>query len=354
MADDATIHGITLLVDVPDRGFCWTCARGWADEEKGLLMDRNDLFRAASIGKMTCATMVMKLVEADLMGLDDAIGRYLADDIMDGLHIYRGVSSGERITIRQLLNHTSGLADYIEDGDSDGNGLSDFLELLIENPDQFWTPEETIAYTKAYLSPFFFPGQGFHYSDTNYQLLGLIVEKVTGKPLYEAYRELLFDPLKMNHSCLEFYEPYRPKIPGRGLSHVYFADLDYTDWLSTSADWAGGGIVTTTKDLRRFLRGFADDTIFNDAATKNDMLTWVNTHIPGVYCGLGIERVVLDEAGLPGSGEIWGHIGFPNSFMFYWPIQNALVIGTLNQALLQMTDVHQFVAEIITILENGQ
>jgi D-alanyl-D-alanine carboxypeptidase len=351
LKNDESIHGAVLLVDAPDRDFFWKSAWGMSDEENNQAMDADDLFRAASIGKMTCATLVMKLVEAGTLGLDDNIHQYLPAGIIDGLHEYQGISSGDQITIRQLLNHSSGLPDYVTDGDINSNGLPDFLELLIENPDEFWAPEQTVAFAKANLSPFFLPGQGFHYSDTNYQLLGMIVQNVTGKQLQEVYRELLLDPIGMNNTYLEFYDSPRPKITGRGLSHVYFADLDYTNWKSASADWAGGGIVTTAYDLYLFLKKFSNNTVFSDPAIMDDMMAWEATGAPGVYYGLGMCRIVFDEAGLPGSGEIWGHSGFPKSFLYYWPEQDVIIAGTLNQAIPLETDELQLVTEIIEILK---
>lgn len=217
-------------------------------------------------------------------------------------------------------------------------------------PDKFWTPEETIEYTKANLPPLFPPGQGFYYSDTNYQLLGLILENVTGKPLNETYREMLFNPLGMNHTYMEFYDSPRPAVPGHGLSHVYYGDQDYTDWTSVSADWAGGGIATTASDLSRFLRLFFEDKIFGKRSIKEEMMNWIPVGSPGCYYGYGIERIVLDEIGLNGFGEIWGHTGFPNSFMFYWPERNVTITGTLNQALPQAEDAYGMAIEVLSIL----
>lgn len=169
---------------------------------------------------------------------------------MTGLHEYQGQSYGAQITVRQLMGHTSSLPDYFFDGDLDGNQVPDFIELMLAQPDKFWQPEETIAYAKANLKPLFPPGQSFHYGDTNYQLLGLIIQNVTGKTLHEVYRERLFASLGMNNTYVEHYETPRPAISGHGLSHVYFGTLDYTDMRAISADWAGGGLASTAGDLK--------------------------------------------------------------------------------------------------------
>jgi D-alanyl-D-alanine carboxypeptidase len=330
---DGSIRNAVMMVDAPLRGLRWKGAAGLADPAASLAMLADDQFRTASIGKMTCATLVMRLVEAGHFELGDSIHRYLPESVMSALHVFHGHDYSRDITVRHLLGHRSGLADYVEDGDENHNGMPDFLELLVAEPDSFWTPEETIEYTKEHLAPFFAPGAGFHYSDTNYQLLGLICESVTGKPLNELYLELLFAPLQMDHTYLEFYDTPRPSIPGRGLSHVYFDDMDYTDWASASADWAGGGLVSTTEDLSRFLRAFADDEIFSDPRSRTEMLSWGPTGVTGVSYGLGVARLDLAAAGLLGAGYIHGHEGFPQSFLFYWPEQEVTIAGTLNQAV---------------------
>lgn len=351
VATDPAIHNAVLMVDAPQRGLVWSGAAGVADPADIRAMTVNDQFRTASIGKMTLATVVMKVIESGALALDDYIHEFLPDAIINGLHIYQGVEYSLVITIHQLLDHTSGLPDYITDGDENSNGLPDFLELLIEDPEKFWTPEETIDYAKQHLKPFFKPGDGFHYSDTNYQLLGLILQVLKQKPLNVIYREELFDLLDMDHTYMEYYDDPIQSIPGCGISHVYFNGYDYTDWTSNSADWAGGGLISTTTDLNRFLRGFVNDMIFQDDLTKSQMLSWTSVQASGLYYGLGILKMDLAEMGLQSLGEIYGHDGFPQSFMFYWPKRDVTITGTLNQAMSQTVTYDQLLLDILVLLD---
>lgn len=345
-----TIHNAVLLVEAPQRNFKWVGAAGMADSAAELIMNPADQFRIASIGKMTCAALAMKLAEDGYFTLEDSIYHYLPDSIMTGLHILGSQDYSNRITIRHLLSHRSGLADYVQDGDGNGNGLPDFLELLIADQQKFWTPQETIEYTKQNLAPLFMPGEGFHYSDTNYQLLGLLLQQVSSKTLHSLYRERQFTPLGMNYTYLEFYDNPIPSVPGHGLSQVYFGDLDYTHWTSASADWAGGGLVSTAEDLNRFLRAFVNDQIFQSSQSKVEMMNWLTTGETGIYYGLGILRFNLAELGFPDFGELYGHEGFPQSFMYYWPPQNVTLVGTLNQASSQEVYHLQVVLSIISLL----
>ncbi|MBU7018841.1 MAG: beta-lactamase family protein [Theionarchaea archaeon] len=327
--DDIVINNIhvynaVMLVETPE--FTWKGASGYAHPDERLPMADNDQFYTASTAKMLAATLAMKLVERGLFSLDEKIHPYISDSIMDRLHEYENRSYGNAITVRQLLNHTSGLGDNWSD--------RAFLKLILSNTDKLWEPEETIEYVKKNCPPHFPPGEGFYYSDINYNLIGLVIEKVTGKPLHNIYRELLFDPLQMNHTYMQFREPPRSSITGRLPSCSYVGDINYTSFRSLSADWAGGGLQTTCEDLNQFLRAFFRNDIFEEISTRDEMAAWRKISQDGYY-GLGVIRWVLDEAGDPdlaGCGELLGHQGASGSFMYYWDVKDTTICGTINQA----------------------
>lgn len=318
------IRSGALLVEGPD--FKWKGASGVAVADSHLAMLPDDQFDIDSIAKMMTSTIVMKLVEAGSLGLDHKIGRYLPDSLMKGLHVLEGRSYSDQITVGHLLNHTSGF--------HDDWACPGFLDLIVEEPERRWTPEETIAFVKTHCAPRFPPGEGFHYSDTGYNMLGLIIEQVTGRPLHEVYRDLLLDPLGMEHTYRPSHERARPVIPGRQPSERYLDDIECTLWPAVmTADWAGGGLVSTTEDLNLFLRAFVEDEIFEDPATRDEMFRWVESG-PFHNYGFGISRVLFDRSEKPehiGLGELWGHAGSSFNFMFYWPSQDITVVGTLNQ-----------------------
>lgn len=327
MAGDDSVRGGVLLVETPGSDFFWQGASGMSDPGTGTGMTPGDQFRSASVGKMFCASAVMMLVEEGEFGLDEAIGQHLPGALVGGLHVLDGRDRGAEITARQLLNHTSGLANYFR--------LPGFQQMLAEAPDRLWQPSEVIAYVKDQAPPLFEPGGGWHYSDTGYLLLGLIVEHVTGKGLHQIYRERLLEPLGLEGTYMVFREERRPGPVGDEPSHVYLGDLDYTPVRALSADWAGGGLVTTSGDLNRFIRAFAENGVFAKPGTRREMLSWMPTGEGGVYYGLGVRRFMLDELGMRGYGEVWGHSGSSKSFMFYWPEKDTTLCGTLNQDLAE-------------------
>ena len=328
--EDGPVHGGVLHFEAPS--VTWQGSAGLADPAAGVAMLPDDQFQAASITKMLTATTFMTLLEGGLAELDAAISRYLPETLTEGLHDFEGRAYGPDLTPRQLLAHTSGIADFFGDGATGAGGVLPFVATMRDDPDRLWDPPDVLAWTKANLRPHFAPGQGWHYADTGYVLLGLIIEAITGSPLHQAIRERVLTPLGMEHSYMLLREPARPSLPGRPPSVAYAGDAPYGVERSVSADWGGGGLVVTAADLARFMRAFADGRIFRDPDSRRQMLTWTATGEPGVDYGLGVRRFVLAELGQPGVGELWGHTGFLKSFMLYWPERDAVLCGTLNQS----------------------
>ena len=224
--DDQSIYNSVLLVETPS--FTYKIASGYADPENKMTMHVDDQFFGASTTKMMIATIVMMLEEEGKIHLDDPITKYLEDSLVSGLHILDGVSYESKITIRHLLSHRSGLSSHWSE---------EFINLMIQEPMRFWHPHDVIQYVKENRPSQFIPGEGWSYSDLGYILLGLIIEKVTGMDLVDASRQLLFDSLNLNHTYWQFREKERPSIPGRGPSHCFREDMDYTFWRALSADY---------------------------------------------------------------------------------------------------------------------
>jgi len=307
-------------------------------------MQPDDQFNIDSIAKPMTAAILLKLVERGEPGLEDPIGRYLPPSLMEGLHVYEGRSYSEEITVRHLLSHTSGIADDW--------AHPEFLQLIIDNPEKRWSPEETIDFVKRNCPPAFPPGGGFQYSDPGYNLLGLIIETLTGQALHEVYWDWLLDPLGMAHTYRPSHEEARPSLPGRGPSYRYLEDMECTLLPAVmTADWAGGGLISTAEDLNRFLRAFVRNEIFDNPTTRDEMFLWVESGPFHTY-GLGLSRVLFSRSGDPlhaGLDEVWGHTGSSDNFMYYWPDQDVTMIGTLNQIACER-NMYDNVASIMNII----
>ncbi|WP_052728408.1 serine hydrolase domain-containing protein [Domibacillus tundrae] len=141
--------------------------------------------------------------------MQDPLLKYFTSSELEGLFVVEGKDYAKNVTVEQLLAHTPGIGDYFEDPVQSGAPMT---KLIISEPNKKWTPPELVDFTRKRQQAVGVPGQVFHYSDTGYILLGLLIEKVTGKPFHENLHERIFQPLNMNDSYLLYYsEPSNPK-----------------------------------------------------------------------------------------------------------------------------------------------
>ncbi len=315
--------GGTLRVESVHSQVLWEGSSGTAVCNSDEKM-RNDLpYEIASTSKTFTAVVVLTLVQERKLDLDNTLGEILGDTIEYSLLEIEGDDYSREITIRQLLNHTSGLPDYFHDPPYEYGSFNSFIVAYLDDVDRFWKPDEILEYIPD-LSPIGKPGGDYHYSDTNYLLLGLVIEKITGKELHDVYRERLFLPLKMEDT----YLPYR-EIPSTAKteSHRYEGDWDLCGRLHQTADWAGGGLISSNRDLSLFIRALAAGKIIQDPDILEEMFCWIPTGETDIEYGLGLFHLVLDDD----LGELWGHDGYGNSFMYWWPQEEISMVGTLNQ-----------------------
>jgi D-alanyl-D-alanine carboxypeptidase len=314
--------GGVLRIDSVACGTLWEGSDGRVAYDDPAPMRVDDAFEVASVTKTFLATVVLQLTEDGVISISEPIAR-LAPDLFDHLLTVDGRDCSGEITARQLLSHTAGLPDYWSDPPYVADEENAFLHAFVADPHRRWEPRELVAYARE-LRPFGRPGERYHYSDTGYVLLGLVVERVTGKPLHEVLRQRILRPLGLNDTFLA----YRENAPGaRRETARYEGHLDVHDQRRQSADWAGGGLVSTTNDLTRFLISLASGRVLHQPSTLQTMWNWAPTGDKDVDYGLGLFRIRLDA----GEGQLWGHDGHGNAFAYYWPERGITFTGTLNQ-----------------------
>ena len=276
--------------------------------------EQEEPFHIASIGKVFTATLISILAEREEIALDAPIINYLPDTPLENLFFFEGKDYAEQVTIRDLLAHTSGIADYVEDPVINN---TPFIEEMIKNPNTFWIPDMLIDFSRHNQKAVGKPGDSFHYSDTGYILLGKIIENVTAKSFHGNLHDEIFIPLGMNDSYLMFYsEPAnQPKKP---IQQVWLNDTEISQFTSLSADWAGGGIISTTFDLLKFHQALRNGKLISPAALKS-MESFTNVFMPGMNYGLGMMEINFgDFSGmLKGLPRVSGNIGIWGTHMFY-------------------------------------
>ncbi len=298
-------------------GILWQGASGWAENIGPSPITTLDTFEIASITKTFTATVILQMHEdsASPVKLSTPIGTLLPASVVENLLVVGGIDYGPEIQVGELLQRVSGLPDYWSS--------PDFIQAFDADPSRVWYPDELVAYAKA-MTPIGIPSAAWHYADTNYVLLGMIVEAVTGQPLEEVFRQRILGPLGMSETYLAYQEPAASL---RQESHRFEYTEDLYAQPRQSADWAGGGLVSSNADLQKFLRGLFQGRLFERSKTLGLMKTWTDTGAPGVTYGLGLFRVNLGAD----RGQLWGHDGWGNAFMYFWPEQDIGFTGTLNQ-----------------------
>jgi D-alanyl-D-alanine carboxypeptidase len=264
---------------VPGKGV-WAGAAGLADTRKALAATTDTDYAIGSITKTFVAALTLLLVRDGVFQLDDPAGRWL-----DG----RAAAKANGATVRQLLGHLSGIANYTENN-------------AILAPGRIWTPFELLDLVGE---PHFTAGERFEYSNTNYLLLGLIVERAGGAPLEAQLRERLLKPYGLNRTFLSGRERVAtPLAHGYGRTAPYTGDLyDDSGFLPNAAlatgAWAAGDIASTAGDVARWLYKICSGAVVG-ADLQEQMLPR-----PGSESyGLGI-----DQHSFPGVGMVSGHVG---------------------------------------------
>lgn len=271
-------------------------------------------YHLASIGKVFTATLVFLLIERGLIHLEDHVCRHLPPELLDDLFIFEGMDYREEVTVKDLIGHTSGIADYFEDPAASGLVFS---KEVIAHPDTIWTPEMLLDFSRKNQKAFCRPGACFHYSDTGYVLLGFLIEGITGKPFHTSLEEEFFGPLHMDDSYLMFRsEPKnQPKEP---IQRLWLNGTEASTFASVSCDWAGGGIVSTTSDLHKFQKALREGLLVQ-RSTLDKMMECDHKFQPGIYYGLGMMEIHFEDFFflLKGFPRVTGHIGILATHMFY-------------------------------------
>jgi CubicO group peptidase (beta-lactamase class C family) len=324
---DKSVRNCVLSVTKGDGSFSWSGAAGIARQDGQVLMTKDTPIYIASVTKLYTATVIMQLHEKGTLSLDDPMSKYLPGALIQGIHVYKGKDYSHEITIKQLLSHTSGIADYYTEKPK---GRKNLFELFLEEPEQRWTVEETIERARKDLRPNFQPGTDASYSDTNFQLLGKIIEAITGKPLHIVYEDFIFRPLGLKHTWLIGHS--EPQLaPPATPADVFYKDMNITKTRLNGAYWADGGIVSTAEEMIIFLKALNEGQIVSRDTLKL-MHHWHKLQFPLQY-GYGTMYFKLPRfiSKMMKASPLWGHSGSTGSFLYYSEDLNLYVAGSINQ-----------------------
>ncbi len=281
------VVGAVLAVRSPDNA-TWKGAAGYARLESKTEMTPDLHFRIGSITKTFTSTVILKLVDQGKIKLETTVNALLPE---------LKIVMGDVITVRNLLEMRSGLAKYLGD--------PSFMPFLQNDPGRIWTPEEIVEYCNQKVSD---PGTTFLYTNGNYYLLGLIIEKMTGKTYTEALQEHIFGPLGLTNTSvpetLNLPEPYAAGYQyGTGLSlQKVHMTVNKTYYINPRTAWASGAVVSTAPDLLTWSKAYFDGALISEEMHREQFSLLPVTHGENPFIdayGLGALR----------NGILTGHEG---------------------------------------------
>jgi len=239
------LPGISTAVILPDRSQCRITV-GLADIERNVPLSQKHRFFSGSTGKTFVAATTLYLERMGLLELDDPISRYLSEE-----PFFSRLPNADQITVRQLLNHSSGLADHVY--------LQEFAEAILASGTtrKALTPTQTIALIldKPALAA---PGEVYSYTDTGYILLGLVIEKASGRTYYNLLDDVFLERLQLTDTSPSDSMVHRNLATGYVATEVMsilagrMLDMDGNPLYHPGSEWTGGGLVTTPADLSRW------------------------------------------------------------------------------------------------------
>lgn len=271
---------------------------GVADLRTGRERLPQDRYRAGSITKTFVATVLLQLEAEGRLHLDDTVEDWLPGVVRGHGH------DGRRITLRQLLNHTSGIYNYTGDP---GFREKLFGDGFFQHRYDTWRPRQLVAFAMRH-RPDFAPGAEWKYSNTNFILAGMVVEKATGSPYGREIERRILRPLGLRATSLPGTDARMPRPSGRAyskLSEDPEAKIHDVTGLNASASWASGEMISDNADLQRFYRALMKGALLPRQQLK-EMTTTVamDPQNPGNRYGLGLVRVKLSCG-----KDVWGHGG---------------------------------------------
>jgi D-alanyl-D-alanine carboxypeptidase len=286
--------GATALIQRGERVSFYRA--GTADLRSGRAIHRSDHMRIASTAKAFSGAVSLSLVDQGRLELDDTLGELLSSS----------PPAWSRVTVAELLNHTSGVPDYTHS--------PEFAQQLGSDPGGYVSPSEVVSWVAD--EPLEFePGSAYAYSNTDNILVGLITEELTGRPYGKELRRQVYRPIGLRETSL----PITPAMP-RPFVHGYDLDADsghedISTLLNPSGAWASGGIVSTPADLNRFVRAYAGGELFSGLVRDRQLRFAPGTSDPPGPgrngAGLAIFRYRTD------CGTVFGHTGsFPGYTQF--------------------------------------
>jgi D-alanyl-D-alanine carboxypeptidase len=339
---EAPVNNIIVYLENEHSKLIYHKAFGFRNEEKTVPAEKHEIFKTGSSSKTFTAAVVMQMAEEGKLLLIEPISKYIGDSSFvnfNRLHMFNGKPYGRMITVAQALSHTSGVSDLLV--------TPQFMAYATNHPQQQWIPKELFEryYEFGLNAGLFIPGTPgkFNYSDVNYFLLGLLIERISGNSYQQEVRKRILILLQMSDTYFEYREP---KSTPNEFVETFFKDINVTRNINTSFDWSGGGYATTVLDFRKFIVALMSNKLFERSETLKKMIVnygglGAAAHLSSGY-GYGVDIFSINGAIYYGHGGFWG------TYMLYSPKKKITLCLSVGQ---HDADRVKLVSEIIKLVD---
>ena len=290
------IKGVSAAVITANEAFTAVAGESFA----GRPINADMVFGIGSVTKTLTSTTLMQMQEKGLISLDDAIGKWIPSN----------PNIDASITVRQLLGHRSGLADY--------SSATEYRSAVLANTNRIFKPEDLLEFIKEPLAK---PGTVFNYCNTNYLLAGMIITKVTGKSIGNVYREYILSGLQLDSTYMGVEDSLPIEVAVRWMGPQSGQNVPIN--AAFSGAWTAGAVFSTAREIATFMRALHRGEVVSEAS-----LAEMHTYMDTVTYGLGVSRQILSGNVVLGhTGSIRGY----ESIVLYVPSIDVGLAVLVNQ-----------------------
>lgn len=302
---------IGCSVMIQDSAGVWLGAGGMSDLASNIPVGVSHQFMIGSISKMFTATVIFSLVDKGLLSIEDPVNKWIEKEVADK------IDNANEAKIQHLLGHTSGIADYYTPA---------FEAARYNRENNNWTQEDILSYVYG-KNASFTVGQRYGYSNTNYVLLGMIIEKASGKSLKENYHEYIFNPLNLTTAYYDIQQKATPSTLIKGYVNPYGVGyIEASSLYGDETSTADGAIIVNAQGLGRFIDALMNGELVSTSSLAK-MQDWFDIEEGDEKNGYGIEYIVNDY------GIAYGHTGAVDGFSSiarYYPSRNITTVFLFN------------------------
>lgn len=344
LQNEEKFPGATLGIVLMD-GMEIAMASGWADIESKIPMKPLDRIFSGSAGKTFVAAVALQLVQEGKLDLEERISTYLGKEPW-----YSRLPNHKDLTVRMIMQHTGGLPRYVF--------KETFIDQLLESPDKIWKPEEILSFVFDD-TPENQAGKGWSYSDTDYIVLGVIIEKITNNTFYDELDRRILKPFGFKNTSPSISRRLRGLVTGytgdKSPPFKFPGKLPVNGLypVNPQFEWCGGGLITTSLDMARWAKLLYEGKVFSDDLLE-EMLKPVDfrTGVPAKQ-GYGLGAMIFNRP----FGLIYGHGGFfpgyetQMSYFPKWKIALTLQVNADSLSGKLKGNLNQFIDLLVPVLE---